>query len=72
MLSRVSDAIVSFTTTLKLDLVTCFPGEEVDSEKVSTLPNVLYLVNRKARTSSCWFPPGLLPPPLPLLARLTG
>lgn len=48
MLSRVSDAIVSFTTTLKLDLVTCFPGEEVDSEKVSELPSVLHLVNYKA------------------------
>ena len=69
MLSHVSAAIVSFTTILKLDLVTCFPGEEVDSEKVSKLPNVLYLVTSKARTGSFWFPPGLLPPPLPLLAN---
>ena len=40
MLSHVS-AIVSFTMILKLDLITCLPLEEVDSEKVSKLPEVL-------------------------------
>lgn len=40
MLFHVS-AIVSFTMILKLDLITCFPLEEVDSEKVSKLPEVL-------------------------------
>lgn len=40
MLSHVS-AIVSFTMILKLDLIIYFPVEEVDSEKVSKLPEVL-------------------------------
>ena len=40
MPSHVS-AIVSFTIILKLDLIICFPVEEVDSEKVSKLPEVL-------------------------------
>lgn len=40
MLSHVS-AIVSFTVILKLDLIICFPVEEVDFEKVSKLTEAL-------------------------------
>lgn len=35
-----------------MGLVARFPGEEIDSEKVNELPEVLYLPNFEARTRS--------------------
>lgn len=62
MLSHVI-IIVSFTMILQTDLVARVPGKQIDSEKVSKLPEVLHLVTCEARTPTwdSWLHPGLLP-----------
>lgn len=64
MLSHVS-AIVSFTVILKLDLIICFPVEEVDFEKVSKLTEAL--TSKELQGQDLEFPvpsrtPSFIPP----------